>query len=391
MTPVYLIGAGATPVAEHYGRSLADLASEAVRAAFAGLPAFVAQRVGALFVANALGDRLAAQGHLGAYLAATVGLRGTPAFRVEAAGASGGVAIYQAVQAIAAGMAEVAVVLGVEKVTDFSDSEVEAALALAADADAEAIHGLTLTALWAMLMRRYMYEYGYEADAFAPFPINAHANGAKNPQALYRFPINADKYRKAGMIASPLNMLDCSSVADGAACLVLAGERVAREVHRGDAPPVRLAGVAVATDTPALGRRADPLDLAAARASAHLALGRAHLGLGEVHVLELTDPHGIAAALALEAIGFYERGTAPRHAADGAIAPGGRTPIATAGGYKARGDVVGATGVYQVVELLRQLRGEAGAVQIPGARVALAQCLGGIGATAASCVLVAEG
>lgn len=387
MTNIYMIGTGATPVGEHYGRSLADLASEAVRAAFAAAPGLPAGRVGALFVANAMGETLAGQGQLGAYLAAAVGLRGVPAVRVEAAGASGGVAVQQAANAIAAGQCDLAVVLGAEKVTDRLEGELETALALHGDGEAEAIQGLTLTAQWALLMRRYMHEHGYSADAFAPFPVNAHANALKNPQALYRFAISADKYRKAGQIASPLNMLDCSSVADGAACLILAAEPIARELP---GPLLRLAGTAVATDTPSLAARKDPLDLAAARASAHLALGRAHLGLSEVQALELSDPHGIAAALALEAMGYYQRGEAPRHAADGAIAPTGRTPIATAGGYKARGDVVGASGVYQLVELARQLRGEAGLTQVQGARVAMAQCLGGIGATAATCVLVSE-
>jgi len=387
MTHIYLIGSGATAVGEHYGRSLADLAAEAVRAAFAQAGGLPAERVGGLYVASALGDTLGGQSQLGAHLATAVGLPGVPALRVEAAGASGGVAVHQAAQAIAAGACEVAVVLGVEKVTDQLDAALETALALAADADGEAIHGVTLASQWAMLMRRYMHEHGYSADAFAPFPVNAHANAAKNSQALYRFPINADKYRKAAQIASPLNMLDCSSVADGAAALILASERVAAELP---GPRLRLAATAIATDTPALHHRRDPLDLPAARASAHTALGRARLGVGDVQVWELSDPHGIAAALALEAIGCYERGTAPRHAADGAIAPSGRTPLATAGGYKARGDVGGASGVYQVVELARQMRGEAGPTQVPGARVALAQSLGGVGATAATCVLVTE-
>ncbi|MBX0326352.1 acetyl-CoA acetyltransferase [Oscillochloris sp. ZM17-4] len=387
MNNVYVVGAGATPVAEHYGRSLADLASEAVRAAFAQAPGLDARRVGAVYVANALGEVMASQGQLGAYLAASVGLAGVAALRVEAAGASGGVALHQAAQAVAAGDCEVAVVLGAEKVTDRLDGALEAALALAADAEAEGIHGVTLTAQWALLMRRYMHEHGYAAEAFAPFPVNAHANAAKNPQALYRFGISADKYRKAGQIASPLNMLDCSSVADGAAALIVASESIARELA---GPRVRLAGTAVASDTPSLGARRDPLDLLAARASAHVALGRAHMGLGDVQVLELSDPHGIAAALALEAIGFYERGSAPRHAADGAITATGRTPLATAGGFKARGDIAGASGVYQVVELIRQLRGEAGPAQVAGARVALAQSLGGVGVTAATSVLVAE-
>ncbi|HMQ35634.1 MAG TPA: beta-ketoacyl synthase N-terminal-like domain-containing protein, partial [Chloroflexaceae bacterium] len=318
MTNIYIVGTGATPVGEHYGRGLADLAAEAVRAAFAAAPGLPAERVGALFVANAMGETLAGQGQLGAYLAAAVGLPGVPALRVEAAGASGGVALQQAANAIAAGQCQVAVVLGAEKVTDRLEGEQEAALALHGDAEAEAIHGLTLTAQWALLMRRYMHEHGYAAEAFAPFPVNAHANALKNPHALYRFPISADKYRKAGQIASPLNLLDCSSPADGAACVILAAEPIARELP---GPRLRLAGAALATDTPGLAARNDPLDLAAARASAHVALGRAHLGLSDVQVLELSDPHGIAAALALEAMGYYGRGGAPPHAADGALAP----------------------------------------------------------------------
>jgi acetyl-CoA C-acetyltransferase len=387
MTNIYLVGSAATPVGEHYARSLADLAAEAVRTAFAAAPGLPFGRVGGLYVANAMGDSLGGQGQLGAYLAAAVGLRGVAAMRVEAGGASGGVAVQQAAQAIAAGQCDLAVVLGAEKLTDRLEGAVEAALAMHADAEAEAINGLTLTAQWALLMRRYMHVYGYPAEAFAPFPVNAHTNAAKNPQALYRFAINADKYRKAGQIASPLNMLDCSSLADGAACLILASEPLARELS---GPRIRLAGTAVATDTPSLAARPDPLDLVAARASAQVALGRAHMGLGDVQVLELSDPHGISAALALEAIGFYPRGEAPRHAADGAITPNGRTPIATAGGYKARGDIAGASGIYQIVELVRQLRGEAGPAQVAGARVALAQSLGGLAASAASCVLVAE-
>ncbi|MFV9505703.1 MAG: thiolase C-terminal domain-containing protein [Oscillochloridaceae bacterium umkhey_bin13] len=389
MIKSYLVAAAATAVGEHYGRSLADLASEAVRSAFATVPQLPRNKIGGLYVANALGESLAGQSQLGAMLAAAVGLPGLPAVRVEAAGASGGVALHQAAQALASGQCEVAVVLGAEKVTDRLEGELEVALARQTDIEAEAIHGITLTAQWAMLMRRYMHVYGYPAEAFAPFPVNAHANAAKNPQALYRFAINADKYRKAGQIASPLNMLDCSSVADGAACVILATEPIARELGL-NPPLVRLAGTAIVTDIPNLAARADLLDLAAARASAQIALGRAHLGLSDVQVLELSDPHGIAAALALEAIGYYERGEAPRYAADGAIAPSGRTPLATAGGYKARGDIAGASGIYQVVELMRQLHGQAGPSQVPNARVALAQTLGGVGTTAATCVLLAE-
>ncbi len=386
MTNVYLIGMGATAVGEHYQRSLADLVSEAARQALASAPGIAAHRIGALYVGSAFSEALYGQSQLGAYLSSVLGLAHIPAFRVEAAGASAALALYQATQAVQQGL-PLALVIGVDKVTDHLEGRIEAAQAMACDSNEEAMHGVTLTAQWAMLMRRYMHEYGYTADAFAPFPINAHANAVKNPLALYRFPIDANKYRKASQIASPLNMLDCSTLADGAAALLIAGESLARELP---GPRIRLAGSAVATDTPALHRRRNPLDLSAARASAHIALGRAHLGVGDVDVWEVTDPHGIAATLALEAIGCYEPGTAPRYAAEGAITPAGKTPLATAGGYKARGDVGGANGIYQVIELARQLRGEAGATQVAQARIGLAQTLGGIGATAVSHVLIRE-
>jgi acetyl-CoA C-acetyltransferase len=363
---------------------LAELALQALRPA---LGAIDPSRVGALYVGNALGGELAGQAQLGAALAAAAGLPRAEALRVEAAGASGGAALRQGYAAVASGMHDLVLVLGVEKVTDKLEGALEAGLALGADGDFEAAQGVTLTSQWALLMRRYMHQYGYAADAFAPFPINAHANAAANKAALYRFPINADKYRKAPQIASPLNMLDCATASDGAACVLLASEALARELG---GAPVRIAGSALATDALALHARRDPLDLAAARQSAQAALAQAGRNLADLQVLELTDPHGIAAALALEAMGFVERGAAPRHAADGGITPTGSTPLATAGGDKARGDTVGAGGVYQVVELVRQLRGEAGAAQVAGARVALAQCLGGVGATAVTHILSTE-
>ncbi len=386
MSNAFLIGTGATPVAEQYNRTLIDLALEALRGAVnsAGVSP---DAIGALYVANAYGEAMAAQGHLGAVLADAAGLAGIPAYRVEGMNASGGMALHLAAQAIASGAHDLVAVVGVEKVTDRFDTHMEAARALALDSDFEAEHGITLAAQWALLMRRYMHEYSYDADAFAPFPVNAHTNAASNPGALYRFGINADKFRKAGQVASPINMLDSASAADGAAVVLLASERRARELLANGALPVKLGGSAVTTDRLRLSERADPLHLAAAARSAEHALQQAGLTAADVDVLELTDPHGIAAALALEACGFVERGMAPRHAADGGIAPTGATPLATAGGYKARGDVGGATGIYQVIELVRQLRGAAGAAQVSGAQIGLAQCLGGVGTTAVTHIL----
>lgn len=384
MNNVYIIGAAATPVAEHYTRTLVDLAREAFSKALNGIDP---SRVGALYIGNALGGELAGQSNVGAAVADGLGLAGIEAVRVEAAGASGGAALRQGYLAIASGAYDLVVVLGVEKVTDKLEEKLEASMALATDSDFEAANGVTLTSQWAMLMRRYLHEYGYEANALAPFPVNAHANGANNKGALYRFAINADKYRKANMIASPLNMLDCSTAADGAAAVVLAAPHIAHEMG---GARIRIAGSALANDSLALHARRDPLHFAASQRSATLALAQAELSQSDVDVLELTDPHGISAALALEASGFVERGQAARHAADGGIGLTGSTPLATGGGYKARGDLLGASGVYQAVELVRQLQGEAGASQVADAKVAFAQCIGGVGTTAVTHIFVKE-
>ncbi|HMP42132.1 MAG TPA: acetyl-CoA acetyltransferase [Roseiflexaceae bacterium] len=384
MQHVYIVGSGATAVAEHWERTIGSLAREAVVKA---LGSITPDRVGALYVANALGGALHVQAQLGATIAAAAGMPGIEAFSIDAGGASGGVALRQAYQAIAGGLADLVVVVGAEKLSDVLDERREAGLAIGMDADWEAVHGTTLTSQWALLMRRYMYEYGYEAADFAPFPVNAHANGATNPEALYRFPISREKVAGAAMVADPLGLLDCATNADGAAAVVLASEGLARELG---GPRVRIAGSAAATDTPALHARRDPLWLTAAATSASAALRAARLEAREIRLLELTDPHGIAAALALEASGFAERGMAVRQAQEGFFGADGPHTLASGGGYKARGDTVGASGIYQIVELTRQLSGMAGKGQIQGAKTALAQCLGGIGATAATHVLVSE-
>jgi acetyl-CoA C-acetyltransferase len=341
-------------VGEHWDRSLERLAVEAFRPAHA---AAQYAPIEALYVANALGSSLAGQAQLGAHLAAVLGLGPIEAISVEAAGASGGVALRQAYLAVANGTYDCVAVAGVEKVTDVLDSPVEAALALGMDAASEAEQGLTLAGGWALLQRRYSYQYGYESADFAVFPVNAHSNGARNPNAMYRFPITAAKVASAAAISAPIGLLDSSTVADGAAVVILAAAGIAHELPQA---PVRIAGSTVGVSRQ------------------------------EIQVADLSDQHGIVATLALESSGFVERGQAPRWAADGAIATTGRLPLATAGGCKARGDTVGALGLYQVVELTAQLQAAAGRNQVEGARVALAQCLGGLGATVATHILVRE-
>lgn len=376
MRDVSIIGIGQTKVGEHWERSLSDLAVEAALSALdnAGL-----DTADVLYVGNMLGGMLSGQEHLGALIADMAGLRGLPALRVEAADASGAVALHEAYQVVAGGAANIALAIGVEKMTDRLPDAAEAGLAAGGLGDYEAAQGITAMAQSAMLMQRYLHEYGLEVGDFAAFPVNAHRNAAANPFAMYRNQVSEKAYRQAKMVATPINLLDGAPLADGAAAVVLVATDHARALGR---PGIRILASTLATDSIALTDRDDVLSLGAARRSAEEAYTCAGLGPGAVNVAELHDAYSILAALSLEACGFAARGQGVRLGLAGDIGREGCIPIATLGGFKARGNPVGASGLYQAVEIITQLRGEAGASQIPGARVGLAQNLGGNGATA---------
>jgi acetyl-CoA C-acetyltransferase len=381
MTNVSIIGIGQTDVREHWDTSIRHLAWYAIEAA---LDDAHHHGVDAIYVGNMLAGQLSNQNHLGALVADFAGLRGVEAMTVEAADASGGAAFRQAVLAVQSGLVETALVVGVEKVTDETGAPVLAALATSLDADYEAIHGQTLSGAGALLMRRYMHTYGVALADFAGFSVNAHANGATNPRAMYRNRLKAEAFAAAPMVADPVSLFDEAPTGDGAAAiLITSGERAADMV----AQPVRVAASALATDSVALHDRRDLLWLSAAERSAQRAFAAAGVSPDDVDLFELHDSFTVMAALSLEACGFAARGEGWQLARDGHIRRDGRIPISTFGGLKARGNPMGATGVYQLVELVQQLRGKAGDCQIANARVGLAQNLGGMGATAVTHVL----
>jgi acetyl-CoA C-acetyltransferase len=373
---VSIIGIGQTAVGEQWDLSLRHLALKAMHAALddAGV-----KSVDAIAVGNALGGLISNQSHLGALLADFVGMRGTEAFRVEAADASGGAALRQGYLMVAGGMAQTVMVLGVEKVTDLIGSQRGSAMAAILDAEYEAAQGATLVSLAAMLMRRYMREYGVTVADFANFSVNAHANGAKNPNAMYRSAIRADQFATAPLVADPVNLFDVAAEADGAAAVILTTtERAADMVPQ----PIQILASTVSTDTLAVHDRPDPLFLTAANLSAQRAYEQASITPADVDLLELHDSATIVAALSLEASGFARRGEGWRLAAENEIGIKGRLPISTFGGLKSRGNPFGATGIYQAVEIVLQLRGEAGDNQVADAQIGMAQNLGGLGATA---------
>ncbi len=383
MQNVSIIGIGRIPVGEHWDSSLRELAAAAVQEAFtdAGI-----QEVDAVYIANAYGTSVSSQSHLGALIADFIGLRGVETFTIEAADASGGAALRAGYLAVASGMAQRVLVLGVEKLTDAVAGSRVQGRNVSLDADHEAIHGATLPALAALLMRRYMYEYGVDLSAFEGFSLNAHTNGKLNQYAMYRNTLRPGTFAKAPMVAEPVNLFDMAPDADGAAALVLAPSEQAVDMV---STPVRILGSAVSTDAFMLQDREDLLYLQAAHDSALKAYRQAGIAASDVDVFEVHDAFTILSALTLEATGFAERGQGWALASEQGqpISLNGTIPISTFGGLKSRGNPAGATGIYQAVEACLQLRREAGPNQVKGATTALIQNLGGLGSTAITHIL----
>lgn len=381
MRDVAIIGVGQTPVDEHWTTSVRHLMLDA---GLAALRDANVEAVDAVYVGNMLSGEIAGQSHLGALAVDFMGLNDAESFKVEAACASGAAALRVGYLAIASGLIDLVLVLGVEKMTDTSGRETTAALAAAADAEYEVSQGISFVALNALLMRRYMYEYGWKHEDFANFSVTAHANGAHNPNAMFQSPITPEAYARSPMIATPVGLLDTSPVCDGAAALVLAPAEYARTLS---AAPVKIRASAVGMAPLAVHDRKDPLALEAAVISSQKAYQQAGVTPKNLDFFELHDAFTIMATLSLEAAGFAERGKGIQLALDGDITLQGRVPIATMGGLKARGHPVGATGVYQIVESVLQLRGLAGPNQIPNARLGMVQNIGGSGATVVTHIL----
>ncbi len=385
MQRVAILGIGQTVIGEQWDKSLREIGGEAALAAMhdAGV-----EKVDALFVGNMLSPLIDGQNQLGTYFADWIGLWHQEAVKVEAACGSGAAALRAGLMAVGSGEIETALVMGVEKMTDKAGHDVTAALATAADADYEVEQGVSFVGLNALIMKRYMHEYGWKHADFAPFSINAHANAMHNPFARLHERISTERFEKSAMVATPINLLDASPIGDGAAAAVIVpAEKVASLPGR---PRIVIGGSATATDTIAVHSRKDPLFLAAASQSARRCYEMAGVGPEDIDVFELHDAFSIMTALSLEACGFAERGQGIRLGLDDAITPRGRVPICTRGGLKARGHPVGATGMYQVVEVVQQLRGECGVTQVDGARLGMAQNIGGSGSTVVTHILVIE-
>jgi acetyl-CoA C-acetyltransferase len=385
MRKVAVIGIGQTVVSEHWEKSLKELAGDAILNAL--MDAHI-NEFDSLFIGNMMSAPANQQQNIGAYIADWVGARGSESIRVESACSSGSAAFRAAVLAVASNEVDIAVAAGVEKMTDSPSAEITANLATAADADWEVSQGVSFVALNALLMQRYLHEYSWDHSNFAGFSINAHKNALNNPFARFKSALSEEQYVRSPVICDPITLMDASPIGDGAAAVILVPYN-SIETHRNH-KIISVAGSSAASDTIAVHSRKDPLWLSAAEQSAKQSYNQAGITEKDIDLFEYHDAFTIMAALSLEACGFADRGKAPNLALEGELQLSGRIPVATMGGLKARGHPVGATGMYQIVEVIQQLRGEAGENQVKGAVFGMAQNIGGSGSNIITHVLTNE-
>jgi acetyl-CoA C-acetyltransferase len=375
MRDVAVVGIGVNDFGELWEKSLRTIWAESALAALsdAGVDSVDLITIGCMSPGLFVG-----QEHLASLLADEIGMAGVPASRVESACASGGLALRTGFAEVASGLCDTVLVTGVEKMTDVDGADATYALGTAADQEWEGFHGITFPGLYAMLAQVHMQRFGTTSEQLAAVAVKNHANGFLNPHAQYHLKVSVEDVLASTMVADPLHLLDCSPVTDGAAALVLTTVERARELG-GDRPVVKITGSGLATDTITLANREDLSALSAVRKAAVRAYEMADKKPEDLDVVEVHDCFTIAEIMATEAIGLFDPGYGAKAVEEGLTSLHGKIPVNTSGGLKSKGHPVGATGVAQVIEIVSQLRGEAGQRQVEGAQVGLAQNMGGSG------------
>jgi acetyl-CoA C-acetyltransferase len=383
MRQVAVVGIGKTAFGAFPDRDLRSLAVEAGRAAIADSRVTPSQ-IEAFYLGNFAGPSFVGQNHLAPYIGAELGIVGAPATRFEAACASSGSAFFHAVAGVAAGIYDLVLVAGVEKMTSQTTAKTAEILAGAGDMSGEGRVGATFPALFAMIARRHMYQYGTTREHLAAVAVKNHANGAKNPQAHMRKEITIEKALAGKPIAEPLTVFDCSLISDGAAAVMLAPVERAAEFT---AKPVRILGIAQTSDYVPLDAKDDITTFRAVRTAGEKVYKMAGVAPGDIEFAELHDCFTIAEIIATEDLGFVAKGQGGPYVLEGRTCLNGERPVNASGGLKAKGHPVGATGVGQICDVAKQIRGEAGELQLARHSLGLAQNLGGSGATAVVTIL----
>ena len=375
MRKVAIIGVGLTKIGHLFSESLRSLFSKAVRSALedAGNP-----KIDAIYLGNMSAGQFNNQENIAALLSDFAGLNGIPATRIEEGCGSGAAAVYTGYKAVASGVHDFMVVGGVEKMMDTTTNDATSIISTVTDQEYEAFLGLSLVGINAMVMRLYMNTFGVERESFAKFSVQMHDNASKNPYAQFPFKISMDKAMNSDPVAEPIHLMDCAPLGDGAAALVLCPKEYAKKFS---SSPIEIKGVGHGTDNFIFHTRNDFLSLKAIRDAARDAYRMAGITPGNVDLMEIHDAFSITAFLSMEDLGLVEKGAAAQTVDEGLISLDGSIPVNPSGGLKARGHPIGATGVYQMAEVVLQLRGEAGARQVQGAETGLTNNISGFGAS----------
>ncbi|MCP2519169.1 thiolase domain-containing protein [SCandidatus Aminicenantes bacterium Aminicenantia_JdfR_composite] len=377
MREVAIIGVGMNKWGELWDKSLREIFIEAALSAIddAGI-----DRIDSMYIGSMSSGLFTEQEHIASLLADYLGVAPIPSARVESACASGGLALRQGFIDIASGISDVVLVGGVEKMTDVTTGGATFALGTAADQEYECYHGVTFPGLYALIAKAHMHKYGTTREQLAMVAVKNHKNGSKNPLAQYPFEITIDDVLKSPLVADPLRLLDCSPITDGAAAIILCTVELAKKLKKD--PIIKIIGSGHATDTIALHSRDDITWLSATEKAAKKAYEMAKKTPEDIDFAEVHDCFTIAEICVTEALGFFEKGKGGEAVEKGLTALNGKIPINPSGGLKSKGHPVGATGVAQVVEIVKQFREEAGERQIKNARIALTQNMGGTGGSA---------
>jgi acetyl-CoA C-acetyltransferase len=379
MRDVAVIGVGMNKWGELWEKSLRDIFVEAALLAMddAGV-----DHIDSLYVGSMTPGLFIGQEHLASLLADYLGQCPIPAARVESACASGGLAVRMGWMDVALGVSDIVLVSGVEKMLDVDGAGATYALATAADQEWECYNGATFPGLYAMIANAYQAKHNIPFDKFrkqlAQVAVKNHANGLLNPNAQFQTKVTPEQVMASTMVADPLRLLDCSPITDGAAAAIICPLEMARTKFKKHAPVV-IAASGAATDTLSLAHREDIAYLKATEVAAQRAYKMAGMKAADIDFAEVHDCFTIAEICVTEALGFFEVGKGGDATLAGATALEGAKPINSSGGLKSKGHPVGATGVAQAIEVVHQLRGEAGKRQLKKARIGLTQNMGGSG------------
>ena len=382
MRDVAVIGVGITKFGELWDKSFRQLIAEAGSQAIID-SGISGTEIDALYVGSMSAGRFVGQEHVGALVADASGLSlmHIPSIRVESACASGGLAFRQGYFSVASGMNDIVVIGGIEKMTDVVGTEASNILATGLDQEWEAFFGATFPGIYAMIATRHMHDFGTTREQLAQVAVKNHANGALNPYAQFKREMKLESILNAPMVASPLGMLDCSPVSDGAATLILcAAEKAKKYIDK----PVKIIGSGQASDTLPLHGRNDICTFESTTYAARMAYKRANIEPSKIDVAEVHDCFTIAEILAIEDLGFVKKGDGGKAIDNKITTLDGKIPVNPSGGLKAKGHPVGATGVAQIAEIVLQLRGDADKRQVKNAKIGLTH---NVGAGGASCVV----